>query len=92
MKSIRHTWLLFALCMAAFASVVSAHDEETNVCMYDLFWTIFWLGVLGFLIYLLCTYPVMDWTTSSKGRSRSQASEPVINVRIINPLPLHNDG
>ena len=80
---------LFMLCLAA--SSVQAHDDEdTNTKMYELFWTIFWLSVLGFLIYLLCTYPVWDWTLPNNNRHACDTPEPVINVRIINTLPLHN--
>ena len=79
-------WAVFALCLTA----VRAHGitEDTDHTVYDLFWTIFWLSVLGLLIYLLCTYPIWDWTTPPRPRCPEQ--EPVINVRIVNPLPLHN--
>lgn len=83
--------LVFILCLVMSSAQArkgdDSDDEDSNTRMYELFWTIFWLAVLGFLIYLLCTYPVWDWTMPP---NRAPPDEPVINVRIVNPLPLHN--
>jgi hypothetical protein len=86
-KSALLAWTVLVLCLTVPSG---AHDLDVNTdhTLYDLFWTIFWLSTLGFLIYLLCTYPIWDWTAAPRPRCPEQ--EPVINVRIINPL--RNDG
>ena len=74
---------IITMLLACSASPVAAHLEISGDVDYHLgrlFWAVFVLSVVGFFIYLFCTYPA-----SEPPPPRRQPEESgVVNVRLTN--------
>jgi hypothetical protein len=65
-------------------------NNDLNIRLGDLFWTVFILSVFGFFIYLVCAYAVSEPPPPPSSSHRREES--VVNVRILNLPELLNPG
>ena len=75
---------IITMLLACSASPVAAHLEITGDVDHQLgrlFWAVFVLSVVGFFIYLFCTYPASE---PPPPRQTRQPEESVVNVRLLN--------
>ena len=80
---------LFFILSALMWCTVAADDNTSLNRMYDAVWVLAWIAAIGVLIYLLFPYPYSDVFAAQAPR---KAEDNVINVRIINPLPVPSNG
>ena len=76
------TWLLLSFLCPASAYTIELTDMDYH--LGRMFWAIFIAAVLGFFVYLFCSYMPPDAPPPPPVYHRVSPEENVVNVRILN--------